>query len=382
MEVGMITIEKVDTKDKKQVEAFVDFHYKLYKGTPQWVPPFRDDIRLMLNKEKHPFYELNDADFFVAKFGDEIVGKVSIAENRSFNQYHKTKKAQFFLFDAVDDQEIANKLFERAFEWCKERKLDTVVGPKGFSAFDGYGILQEGYEHRQMMNMVSYNFPYYVRMVESLGFEKEVDFVSCYLKRDSFNLPEKMFEVAKRVEERGTFNVHRFKTKGDLKKMANQIGRAYNNTFINNWEYYPLTDGEVKLLLNNLLTVAVPDLIKIITHNDEIVGFLLAFPDVSAVMQKYNGNISLRTPFALLDVMNELKRTNWVSLNGAGVLPEFHGRGGNALLYSEMEKTIKRDTFEHAELTQVAETTQQMRKDLITAGGKPYKNHRVYHHTI
>ena len=136
-----------------------------------------------------------------------------------------------------------------------------------------------------------------------------------------------MFEVAKRVEERGTFKVHRFKSKGDLKKMANQIGSAYNNTFVNNWEYYPLTEGEVKLLLNNLLTVAIPDLIKIITHNDEIVGFLLAFPDVSAVMQKYNGNISLRTPFALLDVMNELKRTNWVSLNGAGVLPRIPRTG-------------------------------------------------------
>jgi len=74
----------------------------------------------------------------------------------------------------------------------------------------------------------------------------------------------------------------------------------------------------------------------------------------------------------------EKRRTKWVSLNGIGILPEFHGRGGNALLYSEMENTIREFNFMHSDLTQVAETAVQMRQDLINVGGKPYKNHRVY----
>jgi hypothetical protein len=81
----------------------------------------------------------------------------------------------------------------------------------------------------------------------------------------------------------------------------------------------------------------------------------------------------------LLDIVLELGKTKWVSFNGMGVLPEYHGRGGNALLYSEMEKTMHEFNFEHADLTQVAETTKQMRKDLENVGGKAYKNHRVFH---
>lgn len=378
----MINIELVETKNSKQVKEFIQFHYDLYQETAQWVPPFFSDIQLMLNKAKHPFYEQNDADFFVAKKDGKIVGRIAAMENRSFNKYHGTKKIQFYLFDSIDDQEVTDRLFERVAGWGKARGLNEIVGPKGFSAFDGYGIQIEGFEHRQMMNMMNYNFPYYVRLMEKAGFEKEVDFVSCYLKRENYVLPEKVREVARRVKERGTFKVVQMKSKKELKQWAQRIGRAYNKTFINNWEYYPLTEGEVDLILKNLLSVAIPSLIKLITYHDEIVGFLLGFPDVSAAMQRHGGHVSLATPFAILDIMNELKKSNWVSLNGAGVLPEFHGRGGNALLYYEMEQTLNSFAFEHAELTQVAETTKQMRKDLITSGGVAYKNHRVYHKKI
>jgi hypothetical protein len=371
----MITVEQIDLSNKKQVDEFLKLPFRLYKNHPQWVPPFIDDIRLMLNKAKHPFYELNDADFFAVYRDGQMVSRIAAMENRSFNNYHNVKKAQFYLFETENDQEAVNALFARTFEWAKARGLDTIVGPKGFSAFDGYGIQVEGFELRQMMTMMNYNYDYYPKLVEAVGFEKEVDFVSCYLPRKNFALPEKAQEIARRVEERGKFKVVKFKNKRQIIAMAQQIGEAYNNTFVNNWEYYPLTQGEIKLLLDNLLSVVDPQLIKIITYDEKIVGFLLAFPDISAALQRHGGHIN---PISIIDMVLEMKRTKWVSLNGVGVLPEYHGRGGAALMYSEMEKTIKNFGFDHAELTQVAETAVQMRKDLINVGGKPYKNHRIY----
>lgn len=376
----MITIEKIDTKNKKNVNEFVKFQYDLYKGTPQFCPPFIGDIKLMLNREKHPFYEHSNADFFVAR--DEkgkILGRISVMENKPFNDYHKVKKAQFYLFDCVDDQEVATKLFEAAADWAKEHGLTEIVGPKGFSAFDGYGILVEGFEHHQMMTMMNYNFPYYAKLVENLGFEKEVDFVSCYLAKENFVLSEKVRKVSEIAQKRGSFTVKHFKSKRELMKYADAIGEAYNNTFVNNWEYYPLSKGEINLLLDNLLVVADPKLVKIIMHEERIVGFLLAFPDVTSALQRHGGRI---TPASVIDMMHSLKTTKWVAVNGAGILPEFHGLGGNAILYTEMENAIKNFGFEHIEMTQVAETAEQMRKDLINLGGQPYKNHRIFHKSL
>jgi len=371
----MLSIEKIDSHARAQVERFIQLPYRLYANHPQWVPALYLDARMQLNREKHPYYEHSEADFFIAVRDGKVVGRIAALVNRPFNRYHNTQQAQFYLFECENDLEAAAALFNRVQEWAHERGLNRVVGPKGFGVLDGYGLLVEGYQHRQIMTMMNYNYDYYPNLVEAQGYEKEVDFASCYLGAEAFHLPDRVHSIAQRVVQRGALQVQRFQTKSDLKAWANRIGRAYNQAFVNNWEYYPLSDREIKFLLDNLLTIADPRLIKVITHDNDAVGFLFAFHDLSAALQRAKGRLF---PFGLIDLMTEKNRTRWVALNGAGILPEFQGRGGNALLYNEIVNTIRDYHFEHADLTQVAETAVQMRHDLESLGGKIYKNHRVY----
>jgi GNAT superfamily N-acetyltransferase len=372
----MTVVKKVDTTSKSEVRRFIDIPFRLYADCPQWVPPLRTDVRTMLNREKHPFYEHSHADFFIAVEGGRDVGRIAALDNRRFNQYHDKHQAQFYLFECVDDHDVARALFERVFEWARSRGLDELVGPKGFSPFDGYGIQVDGTEHRQMMMMMNYNYDYYPDLVEALGFEKEVDFVSTYIKLADFEVPERIHRIAERVGERRNLEVHTFKSKLQLWRWKGRIGAAYNRTFVDNWEYYPLTQNEIDFTFNDLVLAANPRLIKVILHGDEIVGFILGFPDVSRGLQRADGSL---LPFGIFHILSDMRRTEWISLNGVGIVPEYQGLGGNALLYSEMAKTVKGDfDFVHAELTQVAESAVQMRHDLVNLGAKPYKNHRVY----
>jgi len=372
----MLTIEKVDTKDKAQVKRFVKLPHRLYKDCPQWVPLLDIDAYTYLNRKKHPFHEHSDVDFFLAVRDRQDVGRIAVIENKLFNGYHNTKKADFYFFDSENDQEAASALFETAFAWAKERGLDTVIGPKGMGPLDGYGILVFGHEHRNTMTMLNYNHAYYQALVEAQGFEKEVDFVSCYLPADNFRVPERVARIAGRALERGNLQVKRFVNKKELIQWSRRIGKAYNESFVHNWEYYPLTRREIDFVVDNIMMVADYRMIKIIIHGDDVVGFLFAFPDVSAAMQRAKGKLH---PLSLVDLLLEMKRTKSVSVNGMGILPEFQGRGGNAILYAEMGDTLlKVRHFQHVEMTQVAETTEQMRADLKNLNGVEYKNHRVY----
>lgn len=376
----MLTVEQVDTNNKNEVKRFVELPYKLYRNCPQWVPPLYVDAYLPLNRKKHPFFEHSEADFFVAVRDGEVVGRICAANNKLFNDYHKTKKAHFYGFETINDLEVATSLFDAVIDWSRSRGLDTVIGPKGLSPFDGYGVLVEGFEHRQMMTMTNYNFSYYPKLIEALGFEKEVDFVSSYLPAECFKIPERVERIAKRVLERGDLWVKKFKNKRELMQWAPRIGRAYNQAFIHNWEYYPFTEGDVKYAVDNVFMIADPRLIKLIMHKEEIVGFLFAFTDVSAALQRARGRLF---PLGIVDILLEMKRTKTISGNGMGILPEFQGKGGNALLYYEMGKTVFGfNQFEHVEMTQVAETTRQMRADLKNLNGVEYKNHRVYRRSI
>lgn len=374
-----LRVERIDLGSEEQVHRFLDLPFRLYQGHPLWVPPIRMDARIQLDPKKHPFYDRSEAEFFLAWRGDRVVGRIGLLENKPYNDYHGTRQAQFYLFECEEDFAVAEALFETLFDAARARGLNEVVGPKGFSVFDGYGMLVEGFEFRPAMTMMNYNPPYYPEFAQRLGFEKVVDFVSCYLDATKFRMPERIHRIAARAAKRSGLEVRRFKSKRELVGWADRIGRAYNDTFINNWEYYPLSDREIKFLTDNLMTVADPKLVKIITHGDDVVGFLFAFADVSAALQRSGGRLF---PFGVIDLLLDTRRTDWVSLNGIGILPEFQGMGGNALLYSEMEKTIRDSNFRHADLTQVAESAVQMRKDLENVGGEPYKNHRVFKRSI
>ena len=372
----MVTIEKVDTNNKKQVKRFVELSTRIYADCPQWVPPLNVDAYNQLNRVKHPFHEHSDVDFFLAVRDGRDVGRIAVIENKPFNAYHNEKTADFYLFECENDMEAANALFATIFEWSKARGLEVMIGPKGMGPLDGYGILVFGHEHRQTMTMLAYNHAYYQQLVEAQGFEKEVDFVSCYLPADKFQVPERVERIAERVMQRGHLDVKKFKSKKEMLAWADRIGQAYNNAFVNNWEYYPLTQREIDFVVENIMTIADHRLMKIITHGEDVVGFLFAFYDVSAAMQRAKGRLF---PFGLVDILLEMRRTQTVSVNGMGILPQFQGHGGNALLYYAMGKTLLEfKQFVHVEMTQVAETTEQMRADLKNLNGVEYKNNRVY----
>jgi len=371
----MITIEKLDTNDTSQVRRFIDLPVRLYACEKRWVQPLRKEVMQTLRRERHPFYLDSDADFFLAVRDGRDVARVAVVEDRPFNQYHGLREADFCYFDCENDLEAVKALFEEVVTWAESRGLDHLVGPKAFNALDGYGVLIEGFEHRQLMTMMSYNYPYYSHLLEQAGFHKVVDFVSCWLERDSFRMPERVTKAADWVRRRNSVKFQSFTSKRQLSGWAHRLGEAYNRTFVQNWEFRPLKPAEIDLLLRNLLILADPALIKLLTKKDEVIGFLLGFPDVSAALQRARGRI---TPWRIVDILWEARRTQWLVLNGAGILPEYQGGGLNALLYSEIERTVRGSRFKYAHITQIAETAVQMRRDLQELGAHPFKNHRVY----
>jgi len=371
----MIEIIKVDTKALRK--EFVEFQYDLYRDCKQFVPPFKNDIYAMMNEKKHPFYDHSISEFFLAKRDGKVVGKLSMLINRPFNEYHGTKDSEFYLFDCIDDQDVANALFDLATSWTLEHGMNRIVGPKGYGPLDGYGIQVEGFEHRQMMNMMNYNYPYYQKLVENYGFVKEVDFVSSYMKLDEFVLPEKVKKAIEIAKKRRSLTVKSFKNKKEIYAWKDKLRDAYNKSFVKNWEYYPLSDRELKFVIDNAIGFVIPEIVKFILDKDgEAVGFVLPFPDVSATMQKNKGKLG---PIEIVRLMRALNQTEWLDFNGIGILPEFQGMGGNALLMEALNSAAHENPrFVHAELTQVAETATQMRKDLGNLGVRFYKNHRVY----
>ncbi len=369
----MLAIDPVDVRSRRDVHRFVELPYRLYRDDPRWVPPLRSDARAALDRDRHPFYEHSDATFLLARRGDDVVGRLGVMEHRPYNLAHGTTSAAFTLFECEDDEDAAVALFERAADWARARGLNRLVGPRGLGAFDGYGLLVDGFDRPQLMTMTGYNPPAYPRWLERLGFGKEIDFVSYELDRETFVMPEVVRLAAVRAEPR--LRIVRYPTRRALIRAARRIGDTYNRAFVHNWEYYPLTDREVDFVVSQVRPLADPRLMTFIAAGDLIVGFVLAFPDVSAALRSMRGRL---TPWGVLRLLRERSRTTRVALNGAGILPDHQGHGGNALLYVQIERAVRESQFQSAELPQVAETAVKMRADLERLGAREIKRHRVF----
>jgi hypothetical protein len=367
-----LTITKLDTSSRRDVNRFITLPWAIYQDTPQWVPPLVDDTKLMLDRRRYPFYQHSDADFFLAERDGRPVGRIAVLENRHYNEYWGSHTAFFYLFDVFEDEEASAALFTQIEQWANGRGLDKVVGAKGFLQGDGIGVLVEGFEHHPAVG-IPYNHAYYSALIEAAGYHRALDYLSAYLP-GNIVLPERVHMIAEKMMERRGFSIRTFASKKELTPWIPRLVQTYNDTFLNNWEFNPVTEAEARVVGDRLLQIADPKLIKLVMKGDDIAGFLFGFPDISEGIHKANGRI---WPFGWIHLLRDMKRTKWINLNGAGILAPYRGLGVNAILYVEMEKTMHSGGFEHADLVQMEEHVLTV-EDTKTMGGKVYKKHRIY----
>lgn len=353
---------------------FIAFPKRLYCGCPQWVPWFDVDMRALLRR-RHPFFEHSSGEFFLVREQGRTLGRACVVKNSSYIAQHGTACAQFYFFDVEDDPQAAEILVRALLQWARAQGLELLRGPMLLGGVSGSGILVQGFEHRAAMTMMPYNYPYYAGLLEGLGFRKHVDLCSMDLPPATFRLPARVAAAAEKTLQRGRFQVLRFASKRDVRRVADQIAGLYNETLADHLEDYPLSPAELEQVKKDLLIVADPRLAKILTYDQKIVGYLLAFPDLSAAMQKNAGRLGL---LQLLRLLREIRRADGLLINGMGILPHCQRLGGNALLYSELEKTAGGDRYRRAELVQISERTELMLRDVQTLGGRIYKVHRMF----
>lgn len=366
-------VRQLDTDSRRDVNTFVRFPFRLYRNCRQWVPPLISDVKRSLDASTHPYYRHSAAAFLVAERDGRTLGRIAVMDHRPHNEYLGKTSAFFSLFEAVDNADVARGLFEAAFRWARARGLDEMVGPKTLGSAEPAGILVEGFEHRPALGM-AYNYPYYDRLVRAQGFEKQGDNLSGYLSGD-YELPERFYRLAENVKARRGLWVKTFESKDEMRQWAPRVAHVYKIVFAEFEDSAPPTDDEVEAFSNTLITITDPRLPKLVMHGDEIIGFLFAYHDISAALQKARGRLF---PLGWYYLLTERRRTEWVNINGMGVLPSYQGRGAVILLYTELARTIKSLHFRHADIVAVGEDNLKSRSDMETIGVRWYKRHRSY----
>jgi hypothetical protein len=367
-------IIQLPPRNHRHEKAFIDFPFRLYQNNTYWVPPLKIEMRKIF-KPKHPFYQYGQASFFLAVTNSgDVLGRLAVANNHRYNEFHQSKTAFFYYFECIDDFKIAQALFSHGVKWCHTQGLHHVLGPKGFTVLDGFGMLVKGFEHRPAFGH-PYNPAYYPELIEAIGFTKVKDVFSGWIDRDS-KLSEKIFRAAKIVEKRMGFTAPQLTTKRELRTVIKDFKQLYNASLAGPAGNPPLSDEDMDNMVRQLLWIADPRLVKLIYKDNKPVGWILAYPDVGAALQRIKGRL---LPFGWLQILRESKQTDWIDLNGIGIIEEYQRLGGTAILYNEVYKSVMQfDQYHYAELLQMREENINILLEAENVGINFHKTHRLY----
>jgi hypothetical protein len=370
-------IIQFSTQDKRHRRQFLKLPFRLYKDIHQWVPPLSIDENTPFDT-RNPFYQHSKAGFFIA-YGEkfEPIGRLVVIANSNYINLNKEKTAFFCMFECINSIAASKRLFESGFKWAREHGLTKIIGPKGFTALDGSGLLVKGFEHRPAFGM-PYNPDYYPTLIEASKFITISENVSGYLPTDML-LPEKIHRISELVKKKKGLRIAQFSNRKDLKSLVPVLKDHYNDSLGGTTGNVPITHEEAQGMAIQMLRFANPKLIKIVMKKEKPIGFLFAYPDISEAIQKTRGRVF---PFGWITLLRAYNKTEWINVNGAGILEQHRGIGGTAILFSEMQKSIQMENFKHADLVQIGVENEKMQRELSSFGIEFYKTHRLYEREI
>ena len=373
-------IQVVEVTTSKQRKAFVDFFYDLYRDSPYAVPYLYLAEKLTLKPGSNPAFEFCEAQCFLAYNDGKVVGRVAAIINHRANDYWKREMARFGWFDFVDDPKVSEALLLAVEKWGKGKGMTEIAGPFGFEDMDREGMLVDGFDELSSM-YVNYNYPYYPKHMDRLGYRKDNDYVEYRIKVPEVT-PEKFARTAKLIKTRYHLEErkfsHREMTKGGR---ARELFNILNITYGNLYGYSQLSTEQIDTITNNYIKLADLNLVTCVVDtekDDKMVGFGVSFPSFSeALRHTRNGHL---VPFGWWHLLKVMKwhKTPTVDLLLIGVLPEYRVKGANAIIFNDLISWYRRYGFKYAVTGPQMETNKGVLSQWQYLESEEIRRHRIY----
>lgn len=368
----MLIIKEVKTK--KERRQFVNFPLELYKNNEYFVPCFYTDEMAMF-KDNYYYNDQSKSIFYLAIKNNQVVGRIQgiiqYASNKKYNQ----KRVRFTRFDCINNQEIANALFEKVEIWAKEQGMTEIVGPLGYSDLEREGLLIEGFDQLCTISE-QYNYEYYQKLIENYGFVKEIDWLErrIYLPKE---IDPRIEQISNKMLEKYNLKHGSCKnTKDFLRKYGDAFFDILDKTYENLYQTVPITDGVRKNLIKSFSLIVNPNYVGVILdENNKVVCFGLCFPSIAKEVNRCKGKLNL---FSLIRIFKTIKKPKALELALIGVVPEYANKGVSTAILNRLIKMMQTPGIEYAETNLTLETNNNVQNQFKHFDTIQHKRRRAF----
>lgn len=358
----------------RELRQFVSFEYSLYRHNRYWVPPLRSDELHSLRNDKNPAFEFCDAKYWLARKGGRIVGRVAGIINRRYNEKWNQKAARFGWFDFIDDVDVSRTLMHEVERWATDKGMTSIHGPLGFTDMDGEGMLIEGFDEVSTLGAL-YNYPYYQRHIECLGYVKDTDWVEFEVTMHG-GIPEKVARMAEIALKRNNLTILKVKKARELRPYARQIFHVLNEAYRDLYGFVELSEKQIDMYVDQYFSFIIPEYVPVVLNSkNEVVAFGIAMPSLSKALQRCRGRLY---PFGFLRILRALKVSRSVDLYLTAVRPDMQNKGVNAILIHESNKVFIEKRIEKVETNRELEENAKVQAQWRFYEPRQHKRRRCY----
>lgn len=366
-----LRIRKVESKS--DLNTFIKCQWNFYKNDPHWVPPLLMERKTLLNKDKNPFFQNASADYFIAESNGEIVGRIAAIKNDVHLKYHNDDSGFFGFFECINDQNVANALFDTAKKWLKEKGLKRMLGPANPSSNDEWGMLLEGFDDTPRM-LMTYNPKYYLDLCENYGMTKAKDLYAYKLENHKVMSSEKLKRVQQLAKDRYRLKISQLDMKNFAKELE-KVKYVYNKAWAPNWGFVPMSDAQIDAMAKDLKQLVEPSLVLFGEIDNQLIGFALVMLDYNQIFKEMNGKL---LPFNFLKLYTKKKEITWARIITLGIIPEHQKKGLDAVFYWEIVNRAHAVGIDLGEASWILEDNEMMNRGAIVMGGDLYKKYRIW----
>ncbi len=375
--MSLIKIEIVTTKS--QEKDFIKVPWSIYRDDQCWVPPLISDFKKSIRGENNMLSKSGPFTLIVAYKNDIPCGRLCVGINEHLNEAKKYKEGYISLFECIADKEVADKLLSFAEEWLKKKNMERIIGPLSLpGGDDNRGFIIDNFDDPTLV-MNTYNKEYYNDYFTDYGFRKYLD---CYAYKVNISegINERYQNLVPYAMEKYKFKLNKLDLNNIDKEMMD-IKSIIEQAMPEEWDdFIPPSEEEIKIIAEQLIPVADPDLIYIARTNEgKPIGFNLTVPDYNQVLKHMNGRVF---PTGFLKYILNKKKINRARFFVLFVVPEYRKKGVSSAIYLNSFKSVLDKGYEYAEGSTIWEYNDIMMRDIERFGGKKYKTYRIYKKVI
>ncbi|MEQ8735885.1 MAG: dATP pyrophosphohydrolase [Rhodospirillaceae bacterium] len=379
MTTPAITVRPVTSKADR--ETFIALPAAFLEDDPAWVPPLKMMVRDQLNPKKNPWFSHGEAQLFLAERNGAPIGRISAQVDRSHLERHGDDVGLFGFFDCVDEQPVADALFEAAGAWLKERGVKHIRGPFSLNINEESGLLIEGFESRPRM-MMGHARPYYQTLVEGAGFAGVRDLLA-YLTPMDPAVPLKHVKILQRSIDRNPGLSLRHLDPKNYDADIRILVDLFNAAWAENWGFVPMTEADAQHMAKELKPILIPELVWFAFYEGQPAAMAVALPDLNEMIADLGGNL---WPTGWMKLARRiLTRRSWSSGTRVplmGVAPRFKQKSLGSVLALMVIGAIRTESLKLnlpvCEMSWILEDNTPTRHSIETIGGRVYKTYRVY----